>query len=103
LQLIRSNQGLRHNEPRFRWPLKPETKASGEEGEQRGLIEHGNAERARLVELRTGIFTSDYIAGFFADRAGDAAAGRLDPFRCLLAGQRRQGAGEDEGEALELR
>ena len=56
---------------------------------------------SRLVELRAGLGAGDDPVGLLRHRARDLAAERLDHLLGVLAGQRRQRAGEDEGLARE--
>ena len=65
------------------------------------FVEDLGAEFLRFRELRAGVVASDDVIGFLRDRAGDLAAGRLHHRRRLLAGQLGQGAGEDDGLALQ--
>ena len=72
-----------------------------EQRQQARFVEDLGPELLRLGQLRAGALAGDDVVGFLRDRVGDLAAGRLDQRRRLLAGQLRQGAGEDDGLAFQ--
>src|SRR5512143_1004437 len=69
--------------------------STAEQPLERGLVEHLDAERARLVELRARVLASHQVIGLAADAAGDLAAGGLDALDDVVA-RRRQGAGDHQ-------
>ena len=60
-----------------------------------------NAERLRLGELASRLAAGDDVVGLLRHRSRDLAAERLDHLLGVLARERRQRAGEDEGLAGE--
>ena len=54
-----------------------------------------------LASFVPGAVAGDQVVGVLRDRAGHLAAGGADQPRRLVAGEARQGAGEDEGLSLE--
>ena len=68
-----------------------------------GFCDHGTLQLAGLIELRSGVLSSDYVAGLFAYGAGDASSGGLDPRLSLVARQSGHGAGEHKREPCEFR
>src|SRR5205085_9422470 len=68
---------------------------------QLGLIDRLDAKRARLFELASRLLSNDNEIRRFGHAARDAAALRLNQFRCLAARKRRQRSGDDDRQALE--
>src|SRR6266567_3451506 len=65
--------------------------------QQFGLVDHRNAERLRLFELRAGVGARHHGGRFLGDGVGDVPARSLDQLARGLAGESRQGAGDDVG------
>src|SRR5204862_7120095 len=68
---------------------------------QAGFVDHLDAQLLRSRELRPRRVARDDVIGLPRDRTRHLAAGALDARARLLAGQVRQGAGEDESLLLE--
>src|SRR4051812_37340466 len=73
------------------------------QGEHLFFVDDLYLEFARLVELRSGVGTSDDIVGFLADGSGDAAASILDDLLGFVAGVNGERSGKDKCFAHELR
>src|SRR5690349_12186319 len=61
-----------------------------------GLVDDGDAERLRPLELRSGVGTDHQRGGLLGDAIDDVPAGRLDQLDRLGAREGRQRAGHHE-------
>jgi hypothetical protein len=66
----------------WEWPLRLDAEL--------GVVQHGNAEFAGLVELRAGAFAGHHIVGVLAHGTGHVAGPGADEGRDFDAGKRRQ-------------
>src|SRR5580704_7596513 len=87
--------------PPFKTPNQRVLLSAFKEFEEGGFVEDGHVELAGFVELGAGLFAGDEVVGFLRDGAGDFSAGGFDAGLGVVAGERGERAGEDEGEAGE--
>ena len=92
--------------PRFSTPTRPVPPGPTPGARRAGRAGPASSSTAmpsslRLGELRAGLGAGDDPVGLLRHRAGDLAAERFDHLLGVVAGQRRQRAGEDEGLAGE--
>ena len=70
---------------RFQLMLRGRLTSVPQHSEQSGFIQNRHVQIFRLIEFRAGIFASQQIVCFRADRAGHFSAGLFNPRLCFLA------------------
>src|SRR5690606_10824427 len=96
---------LRIRASRSRARLRRPWPSAAQHPQELRLVDDGDAELLRLLELAPGLFAGDDEVGLLRHRAAGLSARLLDARLGVLALERRQRAGDDEGlarDALDL-